>query len=132
MKRNTCIYCGKPLAEGEGKVVNPGAEWELLCCGQQCEKDMKDFAQRDARTKTPFYLILAVFVVANLFLFGYQPDTRWTYLPMMGICAAVAVHPYVFTRYNMYQRFGVRKTMKIVRIIALALLVLGAAFIALY
>ena len=125
-----CIYCGKPVESGV--VINPGAEWELVCCGEECERNMKDFTQRDAKTKTPFYLVLAVFVVINLFLLGFQPDIRWRFLPMLGICATVAVHPYVFTRYNMYQRYGVQKTMTIVRVIAVALMVFGVIAIAAY
>ena len=125
-----CIYCGKPVEDGI--VINPGAEWELVCCDETCRKAMEAFSHRDAKTKTPFYLILAVFVVANIFVFGYKPDTRWQFLPMLGICAAVLVHPYVFTRYNMYQGLGVVKTMKIIRVIMAVLLVIGIVAIALY
>lgn len=126
-----CVYCGKP-ADGGGYIINPGARHELPCCCPDCFERAEAFVARDKKFRIPFYLGLTALVAANLVLLGLQPDSRWAYLPMLGIGLLVAVFPYVFARYDRYQAIGLKRTNVIVRLAALGVAVFAAVLIAAY
>lgn len=126
-----CVYCGRTTAS-RAYILNPGAGHELPCCGPDCYGRARAFVARDKKFRMPFYLILTVLVAANTIFFALTPDTRWKYLPMLGIGATAAVFPYVFARYDRYQSMGLKKTTAVVRAIAAALAVFAAVLIAAY
>lgn len=126
-----CVYCGR-MTDSRTYIINPGASHELPCCCPECYERAQAFVARDKKFRMPFYLILAVLVVANMFFFALTPDTRWKYLPMLGIGAMAAVFPYVFARYDRYQSMGLKKTTVVVRVVAAALAVFAAVLIAAY
>jgi hypothetical protein len=115
-----CLYCGEMTLSGD-YIINPGAKHELPCCSEECFIKTKAFVDYDAHHRMLFYGILFVMVVANLFVFGFKMVNQWMYLPMLGMGIAACVYPLVFTRYERYQRFGIRKTKRIIRIIALGI-----------
>lgn len=114
-----CLYCGKPTLCRK-YIINPEAEHELPCCSEECFHKTGRFVDHDTRFRTPFYMVLLVFVIANLLLFSFQPATRWTYLPLFGMGITAFVCPLVFTRYERYQKFGIEKTRKIIRVVSAA------------
>jgi len=117
-----CLFCGKPTYCRD-YIINPGAGHELPSCSEECFAATKEFVDYDKRRRTLFYMVLLVLVVGNLFFLGFETATRWKYLPMLGIAAAVEIWPLVFTRFERYQKFGIRNTKKIIRVFAAALAV---------
>ncbi|WP_294520035.1 hypothetical protein [uncultured Pseudoflavonifractor sp.] len=122
------LWCAK-MTDSRDYIINPEARHELPCCCEACFDQVKAFVERDKRFRMPFYLALAVLVVANLFFFGLLPDVRWRYLPMLGIGVLAAVFPYVFASYERYQAIGLRRTTVIVRVLASAVAVFAAVLI---
>ncbi len=112
-----CLYCGSPT-DCTDYIINPKARKELPCCSPECFSNTQKFVAWDKKWRTPFYLGLLVLVVTNLFLFGFMPDTRWKYLPMLGIGLLAALCPLVFAQYERYQALGLRRTTLIIRILA--------------
>ena len=112
-----CLYCGN-LTLCRDYVVNPGASHELPCCGEDCFEKANAFVEYDKHKRMVFYLILLVFVIANLFLLGFHIETKWQFVPLFGMGITTAVYPLIFTRYERYQRFGIKRTKRIIRTIA--------------
>jgi hypothetical protein len=112
-----CLYCGR-LTLCRDYIINPGAEHELPSCSAACFEKTKQFVDYDTHSRLPFYLVLLVMVVANLFLLGFKTESSWEYLPMFGIGIATSVCPLVFSRYELYQKFGIRKTKAVIRVVA--------------
>lgn len=123
-----CLYCGKPTLCRD-YIINPGAEHELPSCGVECFDKAKEFVDYDTRHRMVFYLVLLILVVANLFLLGFETMNRWKYLPMLGIGVATWICPLVFTRYERYQKFGIRKTKAIIRTVTAAIAVFALVLI---
>ncbi len=115
-----CLYCGE-MTLSRDYIINPGANHELPCCSEECFSHTKAFVDYDSHHRILFYGILFVLVVANLFVFGLKMVNQWMYLPMLGMGIAAFAYPLVFTRYERYQRFGIRKTKRIIRVIALGI-----------
>jgi hypothetical protein len=112
-----CLYCGEKTACRD-YIINQGANHELPCCSEKCLDNVRVFVDYDARHRTLFYGILFVLVVANLILLGFKIVNWGIYLPMLGIGITTFVYPLVFTRYERYQRFGIRKSNTLIRVIA--------------
>lgn len=112
-----CLYCGRQTLCRD-YILNPGAQHELPCCGEECFTKAKAFVAYDARRRIIFYLILLVFVSANLIFWSLNFEMRWKYLPMLGMGISAIVYPLIFTRYERYQKFGIRKTKEIIRAVA--------------
>jgi hypothetical protein len=112
-----CLYCGR-LTLCRDYIINPGAEHELPSCSAACFEKARQFVDYDTHCRMPFYLVLLIMVVANLFLLGFKTNSRWEYLPMLGMSVATGVCPLIFSRYEFYQKFGIRKTKAIIRVIA--------------
>lgn len=119
MAAEKCIYCAAPT-ERRDYIINPKAPHELPCCSEACFDRAKAFIRWDEKWRPKLYLGLFALVVVNLFLFGLLPDTRWRYLPMLGIGVLTAVFPLVFVRYERYQALGIRRTTMVVRVLATA------------
>lgn len=126
-----CLWCGRKT-DSKAYIINPKARHELPCCGEECFGHMQKFVERDKRYRMMSYLILGALVVANLFFFGLMPDTRWKYLPMLGIGVFATIFPYVFASYERYQRFGARRTTMVVRVFTALFAVFSLLLIALY
>ena len=122
------LWCAK-MTDSRDYMINPEARHELPCCCEACFDQVKAFVERDKRFRMPFYLALAVLVVANLFFFGLLPDVRWRYLPIVVFGVLAAVFPYVFASYERYQAIGLRRTTVIVRVLASAVAVFAAVLI---
>ncbi len=114
-----CLLCGRPTQSGD-YIINPGAGHELPCCSAACFDRAKTFTEYDRRRRPLYYGILFLLVVANLILIGFEMASRWMYLPMLGIGVATLVFPLAFTRYERYQKFGIRRTQVLIRIFAAA------------
>lgn len=112
-----CLYCGKPTRCPD-YIINPEAAHELPCCSEECFDKTKKFVDYDTHKRKIFYFVLFILVVTNLILLGFEVMTRWRYIPLLGIGIAACVYPLIFTRYERYQKFGIRKTMIIIRIFA--------------
>lgn len=115
-----CLYCGKPTLS-RNYIVNPGAEQELHSCSKECFDKAKEYIEQNAHHKFIYYLTLLILVVANLFLLGFEVVSRWKYLPMLGISIAIYLRPLVFISYQSYQKFGMRKTITIIRVFAVVI-----------
>lgn len=131
VEEEPCLYCGEPTLCRD-YIINPGAKHELPSCSKECFEKTKNFVTHDKRYRTPFYAVLFVLVVANLFLLGFETPTRWKYLPMLGVSIAAFVWPLIFTRYERYQKFGIRKSRIIIRVIAAALAAFSVLLIVSY
>lgn len=127
-KNPHCLYCGNPTASREF-VENPGATGPLYCCSAACHEKFQKFIKWDNKTRTPFYIVLFVMVVANLFMFGFNVGSFWRSLPLLGICLAVLAIPSVFTRYERYQSLGLVKTRRLIRTVAALLAVFALALL---
>jgi hypothetical protein len=123
-----CLYCGKATFS-RNYIINPGAEHELPSCSEECFNKARDFVDYDRRYRMVFYFILLAMIVANLFLLGSKVESRWGYFPMMGIATAALIFPLVFTRYERYQKFGIRKTKIMIRFAACGIVILGLVLI---
>jgi len=128
IKEEPCLYCGKPTLCRD-YIINPGAKHELPSCSKECFDKTRKFVDYDKHYRMPYYMVLLVFVVANLFLFGSNTATRWKYLPMLGIGIATCVSPLVFTLYERYQKLGIYKTRIIIRVVAAAIIVFALILI---
>jgi hypothetical protein len=117
-----CLYCGK-LTVNQKYIVNPGAEHELPCCSKECHNKATAFIDYDKRKRMLFYMLELIFVVANLFILGFELSIRWKYLPMLGMGVIAFVYPLVFTRYERYQKYGIHKTQNLIRSVAVAIVV---------
>ncbi len=123
-----CLYCGEPTFS-RNYIINPGAEHELPSCSEECFNKARYFVDYDRRYRMVFYFILLAMVVVNLFLLGCKVKSRWGYLPMVGMSTAAIIFPLVFTRYERYQKFGIRKTKIMIRVAAFGIVILGLVFI---
>ena len=119
-----CFWCGSSDASPEF-ILNPGGSPLLACCSQVEYEKAKAFINKDNKVRTPYYLVLFVLLVVNLFFIGMDVHTLWSYAPLLGICLTVFVWPTVFTHYEFYARLGLVKTRRIVRIIACAVALLS-------
>ena len=126
-----CLYCGNPT-QCRDYIVNPGAEHELPSCSVECFGKAKEFVDYDRHRRMVFYSALFALVLANLFLLGFKTISRWGYLPMLGIGIATCMYPLVFTRYERYQKFGIRKTKAIIRAVAALIAVFALVLIISY
>ena len=123
-----CFWCGSTDANPE-YILNPGGTPLLACCNESEYEKAKAFIQKDNKVRTPYYIVLFVLLVINLFFIGMGLRTWWSYAPLLGVCLTVLAWPAVFTHYEFYVRLGLVKSRRIIRIIAgfLALLSILAA-----
>lgn len=129
MEQRNCIYCGKPVQATKYtlRAGKTGSE-ELYCCGIECYQNMKRYIESTSGKNNALYVIAALLVVANLFIFGYKLNFRWMYVPMMGLGVIVMLRPSLYVTNYMFERFGVVKTVKIVRIVGAVIVLLGMLF----
>lgn len=111
-----CLYCGQPTQSTEF-IINPGAHKELPCCSEECYKKTQDFVGWDNKTRPLFYIILFVLAAVNLMFIGFTAEGFIQYIPLLGIGLLIAAIPSVFAHYERYQKLGIRKTQKIIRIV---------------
>lgn len=113
-----CLYCGEKT-ESRGFIVNPKAKEELPCCSGNCLSEARRFIEWDSHNRIKLYGILFASVVINLFFIGFNWNSRFRYIPLLTIATSVYFYPLVFTRYIMYQRLGIKKTLKVIKCISL-------------
>ncbi|WP_040213219.1 hypothetical protein [Clostridium polynesiense] len=111
----SCLYCGKKT-DIKRFIINPKAREELLCCSGECLSNVRKFIDYDSKNRMKLYILLFILIVINLFFIGFDINSRWRYLPLLLIALSVYSYPLVFTRYIMYQRFGIIKTLRIVKV----------------
>jgi membrane protein YdbS with pleckstrin-like domain len=110
-------------------ILNPKANHELPCCSAACYNSANDFVHWDVHNRMKCYLFLFTSVIFNLVSFGFEWTFRWRFLPLIAIGIVIYVYPLVFTRYAAYQRYGIKKTLRIVKGIAAAIALLGLILI---
>lgn len=130
MEKVHCIYCGE-LTDNRRMILNPKAKHELPCCSADCYNSANDFVDWDAHNRMKCYLLLFASVIVNLVSFGFEWTFRWRFLPLIAIGIIIYFYPLVFTRYSAYQRYGIKKTLCIVKGIAAGIALLGLILIAL-
>lgn len=123
---SNCMWCGLSTTEA-AYVVNPGGSPVLRCCCQSHYEHALAYVEHDNKVRTIFYIVMGILIAVNLFMIGLDLHTWWANLPLIGICLCVAIWPQVFTHYSLYLKFGLVRTRRIIRIIALAVAALGAA-----
>ena len=127
--RTTCIYCGKPLGKKPQIVlVGKDRKEKLLCCSVQCYDDTKRFIEWDRRYRLISYIVIAVCVGMNLFVIGNEVDRWWKYIPTVIIGICLSVWPLVFTHYHTYERYGITRTLKYVRLAGYVIIAAGIIF----
>jgi hypothetical protein len=124
MEKVPCIYCGE-LTDNRRMILNPKANHELPCCSTDCYNSAKGFVDWDAHNRMKCYLLLFACVIVNLLSLGFEWTFRWRYLPLTGIGIVLYFYPLVFTRYTSYQKHGIKKTLLIVKKIAVGIALLG-------
>ena len=123
---SNCLWCGQPTTE-TSYIVNPGGDPVLRCCCDEHYKKALAYVEKDNKIRNVFYIFMALLVAADLFMIGFDMPTKWAYMPLIGICLCVVVWPQVFTHYSLYLKFGLVKTRRVIRIIALLIAALGVA-----
>lgn len=123
-----CIYCGN-LTDNQRLILNPKAKPELPCCSAGCYNSAMDFVDWDAHNRMKCYLLLFVSVAANLVAIGLKWTFRWRYVPLTTIGIILYFYPLVFTRYKSYQKYGIQKTLRIVKGFAAGIALLGLLLI---
>lgn len=123
-----CIYCGE-LTDNQRYVLNPKASHELPSCSADCYNSAMAFVDWDSHNRMKCYLILFACVAANLVAIGLKWTSRWRYLPLTAIGITLYFYPLVFTRYISYQRYGIKKTLQIVKGFAIGIVIVGLALI---
>jgi hypothetical protein len=113
-----CLYCGEKTVN-KRLIINPRAKDELHCCSTECMHEVRKFIDWDSHNRMKLYMMLFVFVVLNLFFVGFDFDSRWRNLPLLFMATAVYFYPLIFTRYIMYQGLGIKKTVKVTKVISL-------------
>jgi hypothetical protein len=126
-----CIFCGKPTANRK-HILNPRAKHELPACSAECLNESKAFLKQDTKFRKVFYLLEFAFILANLTLFAMNLLNRWSFVPLLGMGAVLYFFPMPFTRYESYQRLGIKKTVKVVRIVSVFLVLFSVLLIVVY
>lgn len=125
----TCIYCGKPLGKKPCSLwVGKDRKEEVLCCSIQCCSDTQHFIEWDRKYRLISYIIIAVCAAVNLLVIGNGMDPWWSCLPTGAIGLCLAVWPFAFMHYHTYERYGIVKTLKYVRIAGGGIAALGIIF----
>lgn len=117
-----CLWCGTPTTE-HSYVVNPGGSPVLKCCCADHYQLTEEFIERDAKVRPVFYVLIAALCLASALAMGLDFAPAWSPLPLAGIAAVIVVWPRVLPRYEYYLPLGLVRTRKVVRCIAMALLV---------
>ncbi len=125
-----CIYCGESTLNRK-YILNPKANKELPCCSKACLSEAREFVRWDTQSRIKFYLLELVFIIINLVFLGFEWITRWRYLPFIGMGIILYIFPLPFVHYSSYQRFGIHRTLKIIRGIAVGILAAGIGFMVL-
>lgn len=74
------------------------------------------------------YIVIAVCVGMNLFVIGNEVDRWWKYIPTVIIGICLSVWPLVFTHYHTYERYGITRTLKYVRLAGYVIIAAGIIF----
>lgn len=119
-----CFWCGSHDANPD-YILNPGGRPLLACCCEEERDKAQAFIEKDNKVRTPFYIVLFLLLVINLFFIGMDLHTWWSFAPLFGICLVILAWPTVFTHYEFYVRLGLVRTRRVVRVIALAVAVLA-------
>lgn len=128
MEKVNCIYCGD-LTDNRRMILNPKANHELPCCSTHCYNSAKDFVNWDAHNRMKGYLLLFTCVIINLVSLGFEWTSRWRSLPLTAMGIVLYFYPLVFSRYTSYQRYGIKKTLQIVKRFAVGIALLGLILI---
>jgi hypothetical protein len=124
-----CIYCGLPT-DNQKFIINPKAEHELPCCSGDCYKNTKVFIEWDVANRMKGYLLIAVCVVFNLFSLGFEWTYWWRYFSLTGIGTILIFYPLIFSKYTFYQKYGIKKTICIIRYIGIGIILASFVFMA--
>lgn len=126
MEEIKCVYCGNNHSEKKHKITasagRKGDTHDLYCCSEECYDNMKKYIERAAKINRVSYIIAALLIVMNLFIFGYHLNFKWMFMPMMGLAILVVLSPSLFVTYNVFERFGVIKSVRTVRIVGIAII----------
>ncbi|EOR21037.1 hypothetical protein A500_14653 [Clostridium sartagoforme AAU1] len=113
-----CLYCGEKT-DNRKFIINPKAREELPCCSTECMQEVRKFIDWDSHNRMKLYIMLFAFVILNLIFIGFNFDSRWRNLPLLFMATAVYFYPLIFTRYIRYQGLGIKKTVKVTKVISL-------------
>lgn len=113
-----CLYCGEKITNKRLRI-NPRAKDELYCCSTECMYEVRKFIEWDSHNRINLYGMLFVFVVLNLFFIGFNFDSKLKNLPLLFMATTVYFYPLIFNRYIMYQGLGIKKTIKVTKVISL-------------
>lgn len=126
MEEMKCVYCGMSHSEKKHKITasagRKGDTHSLYCCGEECYNKMKNYIEKAAKINRVSYILAAVLVVMNLFIFGYHLNFRWMFIPMMGLAILIVLSPSLFVTYNVFEKFGVVKSVRAVRVVGIAII----------
>lgn len=130
MEQRICMYCGKPAGKTK-HILRAGKkeEYDIYCCGIQCYQDMKRYIEStSSKKKNILYIAAAVFVLMNLVIFGYKMNFRFMYLPMTGLGVILMISPSIYVTSWFFEKYGVKRTVKGVRLAGAAIVLLGILF----
>lgn len=128
-----CLWCGK-LVHDDKYIVNPGGKPILRCCSQDCSTQTAMFIERDKKYQIIFLMIMAVLATLSWIAVVAELQVAWAPLPFLGMCMCLLVWPRILPRYEYYQRLGIPKTQRYIRLIigCLTLLALYMTYIQLF
>lgn len=117
-----CLYCNKEI------------ESKKICCDNNCEDSYNNFKNFVAKWKKLFCILILVSIimvlVGSIFAIG-KPIIGGSLLNLGIILMGVTIIIFPFATPETFKRLGVKKTLLIVRVMALALgiFALGASFL---
>ena len=121
-----CIFCGKPVKETKYSIQVDDDLRNVYCCNIECyQKTRRYIESYKSIRKTVVYFITAILVVMNLFIIGYHANFRWMYLPLIGLGAMFIADPSIYVTNYFYGQFGILKTLRVFRLIGLAITLFG-------
>ena len=121
-----CIYCGRPITKKPVIVWMKKEKEEAQCCSTDCYNKTSRFIKWDKTSRLKAYVIIGICATLNLVFMGFSMKGWWTHIPLIVIGICLCKWPLVFMHFHNYERFGIPKTLRYVRLASLFLIVFGS------
>lgn len=125
-----CIYCGQPITKKPVIVWMKREKEEAQCCSTDCYNKTSRFIKWDKTSRLKAYVIIGICAVLNLVFMGFSMKGWWTHIPLIVIGICLCKWPLVFMHFHNYERFGIPKTLRYVRLASWFLIVFGSVITA--
>ena len=122
--KEPCYYCGNETTSIKTVQVF-GEKHKLPVCSNECSEELIQYSQWDAKHRLPAYLVLFVAVVFNMLVLGFGWKYWWGHLSLTVIGITLFFYPLILFRFSSYMKYGVRKTLDIIRFAGVLIAIIG-------